>query len=218
MEKLKKYKGIIIGIIIGSVLTGGICGYAAYNYMASDITYTKDGTEMKVSAALNDLYNKSSNYRKPEGTVNITTNGENIDVSQYEKANVSVIPDLEFVDVVKGGKNNTSSASAATVSKQLPAGKYLVITVTTSANGSATTDQNVTDGSYSPEFLSGYSSIENGNRYKYGNYYTTKSSDKWYANQTVYSGIVTMNTSGTLTYTLSHTNGMNVQMIIYKMY
>ena len=90
MEKLKKYKRIIIGIIIGSVLTGGICGYAAYNYMASDITYIKDGTEMKVSEALNELYNESSNYIKPKGTLNITSNGENIDVSQYERVNVTI--------------------------------------------------------------------------------------------------------------------------------
>ena len=57
MNFLKKNAKTIVSFIAGAVLIGGISTYAAYNYVASQVGYTKkDGTEIDVSQALNELY------------------------------------------------------------------------------------------------------------------------------------------------------------------
>lgn len=59
MNFLRKNAKTIVAFITGAVLIGGITTYAAYNYYASQVSYTKkDGTEISVEDALNDLYSK----------------------------------------------------------------------------------------------------------------------------------------------------------------
>ena len=57
MKKLKGYKGIILVLnIVGVILACSITVYT-YSYISSDIKYTKkDGTEISVGSALNELY------------------------------------------------------------------------------------------------------------------------------------------------------------------
>lgn len=57
MKYLKNNLKVIIAFLLGAMLTGGVA-YAVIS--AQDVTYTKEGTEIKnVGEALNDLYNKS---------------------------------------------------------------------------------------------------------------------------------------------------------------
>lgn len=70
---------LIIGLIIGIIIASGITVYAAIN--ASDINYKNNKS---VADALNDLYTQV-----PKGTKDITSNGNNIDVKQYETVNVN---------------------------------------------------------------------------------------------------------------------------------
>lgn len=57
MGFLKENIRLLIGIVIGILLTGGVV-YAVTS--ASDVTYTRSGTNItNVEAALNDLYTKS---------------------------------------------------------------------------------------------------------------------------------------------------------------
>ncbi len=87
MNFLKKNIKIIMLIVLMVLISSGIGVFATYNYLASDIKYTDNKT---VEQALNDLYDKSANYVLPSGSLDITTNGNNIDVKQYEKVNVNV--------------------------------------------------------------------------------------------------------------------------------
>ena len=59
IKKILK-KEVIIAFIIGIILASSIAVYA-YSYFASDISYTRPGTEtaINVEQALNDLYSKS---------------------------------------------------------------------------------------------------------------------------------------------------------------
>ena len=59
MKFIKNNFKVIIGFVVGIILASSITAYA-YSYIASDISYTKDGTEMSVEEALNDLYNKNN--------------------------------------------------------------------------------------------------------------------------------------------------------------
>lgn len=56
---MKKIKVIFI-IIICIIIFGTICTFATYSYFSKDIFYTKkDGTEISVEEALNELYNNN---------------------------------------------------------------------------------------------------------------------------------------------------------------
>ena len=70
---LKNNIRTIIGFIVGVILASSITVYA-YNYIASDISYTKPGTETAISVeeALNELYSKSNKTAQQVGT--LTTN------------------------------------------------------------------------------------------------------------------------------------------------
>ena len=68
MKFLKNNLKAIIAFILGVILASSITVYA-YSYIASDVKYTKkDGTEISVADALNDLYHKgnlsSKNFQK----------------------------------------------------------------------------------------------------------------------------------------------------------
>lgn len=60
MNFFKKNIRTIIGCIVGVILASSITVYA-YSYIASDVKYTKkDGTEVSVESALNELYEKNN--------------------------------------------------------------------------------------------------------------------------------------------------------------
>lgn len=58
----KKNLKVIIIFIVSMIITSMVSVYAAYNYLSTDVSYTKaDGTTVSVADALNELYkNKSS--------------------------------------------------------------------------------------------------------------------------------------------------------------
>jgi len=59
MNFLRNNLKVIIGFLIGVILASGITVYAT-SYLAKDISYTKEGTNIKsVEDALNDLYKKN---------------------------------------------------------------------------------------------------------------------------------------------------------------
>lgn len=56
MNFLKKNSKLMIGIIIGMLLTSSISVYATYSYFATDVKYARNEQEMNVAQALNELY------------------------------------------------------------------------------------------------------------------------------------------------------------------
>ena len=86
MSLLKNNKKLILGFIIGIILTSGVV-YAAIS--ASDVTYCKDGTNtISVSDALNELYDLSQLHVVKIGDYS-STGHANVDiknkVSDYTK-------------------------------------------------------------------------------------------------------------------------------------
>ena len=82
MKYLRNNLKVIIGFIIGVVLASSITVYA-YNYLAKDISYIREGTNIKnVAEALNDLYNKSNSYFA-SGLGNFDNNGSML-ISELE--------------------------------------------------------------------------------------------------------------------------------------
>ena len=65
MNFVKKNLKWIITIIGVMIVTTGISVYATGQYLASQVDYNKNG-QAKVSDALDDLYNKASNYKYTE--------------------------------------------------------------------------------------------------------------------------------------------------------
>ena len=56
---LKNKLKIILSMVIIVVLVGGLSVYATYNYLATNVSYTKsNGETISVEDALNELYNK----------------------------------------------------------------------------------------------------------------------------------------------------------------
>lgn len=57
---LKNKLKIILSMVIIVVLVGGLSVYATYNYLATNVSYTKsNGETISVEDALNELYNKN---------------------------------------------------------------------------------------------------------------------------------------------------------------
>ncbi len=88
-------KRFILGIIAGGIIFGSsVYALSNYFYNANEITYMPDDQTWSVSSvskALDDLRDKAKNYiPKPTETKSITSNGSNIDVTNYAKVNVNV--------------------------------------------------------------------------------------------------------------------------------
>ena len=64
MEFWKKNIKWIILVIVLLIIASGISVYATSTYLASQVTYTKDGETMSVAEALNELYEKNENSIK----------------------------------------------------------------------------------------------------------------------------------------------------------
>ena len=80
MKKILK-KEVVIAFIVGIIFASSIAVYAS-TINASNVDYKNGKT---VEYALNDLYGKL-----PKGSTTITSNGENINIKQYESINVNV--------------------------------------------------------------------------------------------------------------------------------
>jgi len=83
MKFVKKNIKLIIGMILGTLLVSGISVYATYNYLATDVIYTRDGVEKNVGEALNELYNRQKETSDKKYT---ETEYQNYGKSQYDKA------------------------------------------------------------------------------------------------------------------------------------
>ena len=77
-------------------MTSGISIYATYEYLASNIDYTKQGTNttIKVSEALDELYQNSK--ETSDETKSITSNGEQTLDKYYKNINVNVTTDKVY--------------------------------------------------------------------------------------------------------------------------
>lgn len=60
MNFFRKNIRVIIGFVVGVILASGVTVYA-YSYIAKDVMYTKkDGSEISVDQALNELYEREN--------------------------------------------------------------------------------------------------------------------------------------------------------------
>lgn len=120
-------KKTIIGFILGVIICSGIA-YAA-NYSASDITYTKDGSQTNVKAALDDLYNNRNekilikeNYEC--NWTNATSGGygkvmtHTIDVTDIEDYERYTADDFIIEVVGVSGSCNAKTSAAKQTSKE----------------------------------------------------------------------------------------------------
>ena len=129
MNFIKNNSKVIIGILIG-IIIGAISVITVYATIgANTVDYTND---KKVSDALNDLYNISSDYVLPSGTENITANG---DYDVTNKASVSVNVNSTTVQKTLLWSNPDSSVDFAaqdiTLSQSLSNFSHILIQYTT---------------------------------------------------------------------------------------
>ena len=102
----KKNLKVIIIFIVSMIITSMVSVYAAYNYLATDVSYTKpDGTGTSVKAALDELYKKAT----------IETVSQYLDCTgNYADINDDgTVDGVIFIDLAKGasgtGLNETYS-------------------------------------------------------------------------------------------------------------
>ena len=73
MKFLKKNIKFIAIFVIGMIIGSTVSVYAAYSYLAQDVSYTKsDGTEISVKEALDQLYAKNPGSIPAPTTINYT--------------------------------------------------------------------------------------------------------------------------------------------------
>lgn len=92
---------------------------AVFNDTANAIR-SKKGTSSEISPL--DFADEISSISTPTGTIEITTNGTNIDVAQYAKADVSVQPQYESRYISSNGEYNVADYKKVNVqvSQQVP--------------------------------------------------------------------------------------------------
>ena len=106
MNFIKKNLKILIAFIIGIVLASVVAVFATINANSVDYTNNKN-----VSDALNELYNKSSDYVLPTGSVNISTNGT-YNVSGKASAVVDVVAPTISLAMIHDSNSAVSSAAS----------------------------------------------------------------------------------------------------------
>lgn len=62
MKFIKKNIKLIVTILACMLLVSGVSVYSAYKYFATDVSYKRDGKEMSVAEALNELYINKKDY------------------------------------------------------------------------------------------------------------------------------------------------------------
>ena len=110
----KKNLKVIIIFIVSMIITSMVSVYAAYNYLSTDVSYTKaDGTTVSVADALNELYkNKTSSS---SSSISIGTNYTGYFADTNDDGRVDGVI---FIDLAKGasgtGLGQSYSYSAVT--------------------------------------------------------------------------------------------------------
>ena len=100
MKFLKKNIKFIAIFLIGMIIGSTVSVYAAYSYLAQDVSYTKsDGTEISVKEALDQLYAKNPESKPAPTTTNYT--GYYADVNDD-----GTVDGVIFVDLAKGASGN----------------------------------------------------------------------------------------------------------------
>ena len=130
MKFLKKNIKFIAIFVIGMIITSTVSVYAAYSYLAQDVSYTKsDGTEISVKEALDQLYAKNPES-KPAPTTNYT--GYYADVNDD-----GIVDGVIFIDLAYGASgqwgNGDGKYSYSAVTSGLSS--YKISTKTSSYSG-----------------------------------------------------------------------------------
>lgn len=110
----KKNLKVIIIFIVSMIITSMVSVYAAYNYLSTDVSYTKaDGTTVSVADALNELYkNKTSSSAT---TANVTTAMDY--TGYYADIDTDGTPDgVIFADIALTCSGTWSSTNSSTFS------------------------------------------------------------------------------------------------------
>ncbi len=157
MKFIKKNIKIIIGFIVVAILASGITVYATYKYFATDVSYTKDGTEISVAQALNELYKNKK--ETTDETLQITTNNKYSLGKYYNNIDVNVpIPEGYIkpsgtFNIDRNGDYSVSSYENVKVNVTVNGWTYVELDIP--EDGSDT----VYNCGYKPEFICGY--VEN---------------------------------------------------------
>ena len=124
---MKKLKVVLI-VLITSIFVGGISIYATYNYLASDVKYTKkSGEEINVEEALNELYqvqNNSSNicfagmggsYKSTWTNITYSVKSLNSSICSLSNSTITFLEDCNITmkgSVFAGRRSNGSTNTA----------------------------------------------------------------------------------------------------------
>ena len=146
-EKLKKtWKIIVVGIVC-FLLGCGAIGYAAYNYYATDISYTRNGAEMSVKDALDAIYtafsSKNVKYTKGTDEISVSDALDELYASSYNpNYKVKLLTPPEDAGGDTGNEDNTGNDNTGTVT---PGGDNNNSGGSSTGNGSSGTNQNKTN-------------------------------------------------------------------------
>lgn len=113
---LKKNLKFIIILIVAIIITSMVSVYAAYSYLATDVSYTKpDGTGTSVKAALDELYKKATIETVPH----IDCTGNYADINGDGTVDGIIFADLAFSGSGTWSTTNTSTFSYSAVTSGL---------------------------------------------------------------------------------------------------
>ena len=99
MKFLKKNIKFIAIFLIGMIIGSTVSVYAAYSYLAQDVSYTKsDGTEISVKEALDQLYSKENSESIP---TSLNLAGWYADVDDNGS-----VDGVIFIDLAQGASGN----------------------------------------------------------------------------------------------------------------
>ena len=111
---LKKNLKFIIILIVAIIITSMVSVYAAYSYLATDVSYTKpDGTGTSVKAALDELYKKAT------VTQQIDCTGNYADINGDGTVDGIIFADLAFGKSGQWGSYDSGKYSYSAVTSGL---------------------------------------------------------------------------------------------------